>query len=121
VIIDFEGEPARQLPERRLKRSPLRDVASMLRSFAYATSALEILRGGSAPPDFEERARATFLEHYFAAVDPALLPGGEAAVANLLSIFELEKAIYELQYELDNRPDWITIPVAGIVRMLESS
>jgi trehalose synthase-fused probable maltokinase len=121
VIIDFEGEPARQLPERRLKRSPLRDVASMLRSFAYATSALEILRGGSAPPDFEERARATFLEHYFAAVDPALLPGGEAAVANLLSIFELEKAIYELQYELDNRPDWVTIPVAGIVRMLESS
>ena len=62
----------------------------------------------------------TFLEHYFASIDPALLPPGEAAVANLLSIFELEKAIYELKYELDNRPDWLPIPVAGIVRLLES-
>ncbi|MDQ6778125.1 MAG: phosphotransferase [Actinomycetota bacterium] len=120
VIIDFEGEPARPLPERRQKRSPLRDVASMLRSFAYATSAVEILRGRPAPDDFEERARQTFLEHYFEAVEPTLLPSGPAAVANLLSVFELEKAIYELQYEIDNRPDWITIPVAGIVRMLES-
>jgi len=121
VIIDFEGEPARPLPERRQKRSPLRDVASMLRSFAYVASALEILRGRSAPPEFEQRARDTFLEHYFDAVDRTLLPGGAAAVGNLLSIFELEKAIYELQYEIDNRPDWVTIPVAGIVRMLESS
>ena len=121
VIIDFEGEPARPLPERRQKRSPLRDVASMLRSFAYATSALEILRGQPAPPEFEQFARETFLEHYFDAVDSTLLPGGAAAVANLLSVFELEKAIYELQYELDNRPDWVTIPVAGIVRMLEST
>jgi hypothetical protein len=107
VIIDFEGEPARPLSERRQKRSPLRDVASMLRSFAYATSALEILRGGLGAADFEQRARETFLEHYFDAVDSTLLPGGAAAVANLLSIFELEKAIYELQYELDNRPDWV--------------
>ncbi len=121
VIIDFEGEPARPLPERRQKRSPLRDVASMLRSFAYATSALDILRGRSAPPDFEQRARDTFLEHYFAAVESTLLPGGAAAVANLLSIFELEKAIYELEYEINNRPAWITIPVAGILRMLESA
>jgi maltokinase len=121
VIIDFEGEPARPLSERRRKRSPLRDVASMLRSFAYTTSALEILHGGSAPADFEQRARETFLEHYFDAVEPGLLPGGEAAVSNLLTIFELEKAIYELQYELDNRPDWVTIPVAGIMRMLESA
>jgi trehalose synthase-fused probable maltokinase len=120
VIIDFEGEPARPLPERRQKRSPLRDVASMLRSFAYATSAVEIQRGRSAPEDFEERARETFLEHYFNAVEPTLMPSGPAAVANLLSVFELEKAIYELQYELDNRPDWVTIPVAGILRMLES-
>ncbi len=62
----------------------------------------------------------TFLEHYFATVDQALLPAGEAAIMNLLSIFELEKAIYELQYELDNRPEWLPIPVAGIVRLLES-
>ena len=121
VIIDFEGEPARPLPERRQKRSPLRDVAGMLRSFAYVTSAVEILRGVSAPPDFEEQARARFLEHYFAHVDSTLLPAGEAAIANLLSIFELEKAIYELRYELDNRPDWVPIPVAGIRRLVDAA
>jgi maltokinase len=121
VIIDFEGEPARPLPERRAKRSPLRDVASMLRSFAYVTSAVQILRGSDAPPEFEQRAREAFLERYLGGVDPALLPPGEAAIHNVLSIFELEKAIYELQYELDNRPDWVAIPVAGIRRLLESS
>jgi maltokinase len=121
VILDFEGEPARPLIERRQKRSPLRDVAGMLRSFAYAASAIEILQGGKAPEDFEQRAREQFLSHYFAAVDPTLMPGGEAAINNLLSIFELEKAIYELRYELNNRPDWTPIPVAGIVRLLESA
>jgi maltokinase len=120
LIIDFEGEPARPLFERRQKRSPLRDVAGMLRSFAYATSATAIMKGSAAPADFEERARATFLEQYFSTIEPALLPGGDAAIWNLLSIFELEKAIYELQYELDNRPDWLPIPVAGIARLLES-
>jgi maltokinase len=119
VIIDFEGEPGRPLPERRQKRSPLRDVASMLRSFAYVTSALEIQRGRRATADFEQRARQRFLEHYFAAVDPSLMPGGDAVINNLLSIYELEKAIYELRYELNNRPDWISIPVAGIGRILE--
>jgi maltokinase len=121
VIIDFEGEPARPLPERRQKRSPLRDVASMLRSFAYVCSAVEILRNRRAPADFEQRAREKFLEHYFAAVDPTLMPGGEAVINNLLSIYELEKAIYELRYELNNRPDWISIPVAGIGRILEDA
>jgi maltokinase len=120
VIIDFEGEPARSLPERRQKRSPLRDVASMLRSFAYVTSAVEILHRGSAPEDFEQRARERFLGHYLDAVDSALLPAGEAAIHNVLAIFELEKAIYELQYELDNRPEWAPIPVAGIARLLEA-
>jgi maltokinase len=121
VILDFEGEPARPLPERRQKRSPLRDVASMLRSFAYATSAVEIQRGARVPPGFEQQARERFLERYVARVDPTLLPAGEAATANLLSIFELEKAIYELRYELNNRPDWVVIPVAGIMRLLEDS
>ena len=121
VIIDFEGEPARPLFERRQKRSPLRDVAGMLRSLAYATSAAEIMRGIPAPGQFEEQARAIFLENYFAAIDPALLPGGDAAIWNALAIFELEKAIYELQYELDNRPDWLPIPVAGIARLLEAA
>jgi maltokinase len=120
LIIDFEGEPARPLYERRQKRSPLRDVAGMLRSFAYAASATQIMRGQPAPPDFEDEARRTFLEHYFSTIDPALLPAGEAAILNLLSIFELEKAIYELAYELDNRPDWLPIPVAGIARLLEA-
>jgi trehalose synthase-fused probable maltokinase len=119
VIIDFEGEPARPLPERRQKRSPLRDVASMLRSFAYVTSAVEIMRGEQAPAGFEQRAREGFLEHYLHEVDATLLPAGDAQIANLLSIYELEKAIYELRYELDHRPDWISIPVAGIGRLLE--
>jgi maltokinase len=119
VLLDFEGEPARHLSERRQKRSPLRDVASMLRSFAYATSAVSLQRGVQAPEGFEPRARETFLTAYFDTVDPNLLPGGEAAVNNLLGIFELEKALYELQYELDNRPDWVPIPVAGIARLLE--
>jgi len=119
LIIDFEGEPARPLFERRQKNSPLRDVAGMLRSFSYATSASAIQRSLPAPGDFERRAREAFLERYLAEVDSALLPAGDAAILNLLSIFELEKAIYELQYELDNRPDWLAIPVAGITRLLD--
>ena len=113
MIIDFEGEPARPLPERRQKRSPLRDVASMLRSFAYVASASEILHDRPAPADFEERAREAFLTEYLANVDHALLPPGETATKNLLAIFELEKAIYELRYELDNRPDWAGDPGSG--------
>jgi maltokinase len=119
IVLDFEGEPARPLPERRRKQSPLRDVAGMLRSIAYVTSAAEIQRGARVPEGWEERSRAAFLEGYLAAVDPALLPPGEVATRQLLSIFELEKVVYELRYELDNRPDWVGIPVAGIVRLLE--
>jgi maltokinase len=121
TIIDFEGEPARPLPERRQKRSPLRDVAGMLRSFAYVTSAAEMMAQRKAPEGFEQRAREHFLSQYLEHVDPTLLPAGEAAIANLLSIYELEKAIYELQYELNNRPDWVSIPVAGIRRLLEAA
>jgi maltokinase len=121
VIIDFEGEPARPLHERRQKRSPLRDVAGMLRSFAYVASAAGMLNDHQAPEDFEQRARQAFLDNYIEHVDPTLLPSGEAAISNLLSIYELEKAIYELRYELDNRPDWISIPVAGISRLLEAA
>jgi trehalose synthase-fused probable maltokinase len=118
VILDFEGEPARSLPERRRKRSPLRDVAGMLRSFAYAASAAEVLRGGAPPPDWEERAREQFLEGYRETVEPSLVPSG-ASMDKLLRVFELEKAVYELRYELNNRPEWVRIPVAGIMRMLE--
>ena len=118
VILDFEGEPARSLPERRRKRSPLRDVAGMLRSFAYAASAAEVLRGDAPPPDWEERAREQFLEGYRETVEPSLVPSG-ASMDKLLRVFELEKAVYELRYELNNRPEWVRIPVAGIMRMLE--
>jgi trehalose synthase-fused probable maltokinase len=118
VILDFEGEPARSLPERRRKRSPLRDVSGMLRSFAYAASAASVLRGVEAPEDWQSRAREEFLEGYRSTVDPTLVPSG-AAMDKLLRVFELEKAVYELRYELNHRPDWVGIPVAGIVRMLE--
>jgi trehalose synthase-fused probable maltokinase len=121
VVLDFEGEPARSLTERRRKRSPLRDVAGMLRSFAYAATAVQLLRGAPAPDGWEEQARARFLEGYLDTVDQALLPSGHAAIERMLSVFELEKAVYELRYELDNRPEWIGIPVAGIQRLIEQA
>src|SRR3954471_5554142 len=120
VVLDFEGEPARPLPERRLKRSPLRDVAGMLRSFSYVTAGARLLRGVTVPAGWEDRARDAFLEGYFDRVEPSLLPPGEAPTRQLLAVFELEKAVYELRYELNNRPDWVAIPVAGILRLLET-
>ena len=118
TILDFEGEPSRPLLERRRKRSPLRDVAGMLRSFAYAASAAS--RAGAAiPASWEDDARTAFLEGYHATVDAGLLPAGDAAVAQVLALFELEKAVYELRYEIDNRPEWAAIPVAGIARLME--
>src|SRR4051794_2337431 len=120
VILDFEGEPARPLPERRLKRSPLRDVAGMLRSFSYVRAGSRLLRGVPVADEWEDLARDGFLEGYFTRADPSLLPPGEAPTRQLLSVFELEKAVYELRYELNNRPDWVSIPVAGILRLLES-
>jgi maltokinase len=119
IILDFEGEPARSLLERRRKRSPLRDVAGMLRSFAYAASASELLRGVPSPSGWEDEARGAFLEAYLETVDATLLPAGRPATEKLLAIFELEKAVYELRYELNNRPDWVPIPVAGIARLLQ--
>jgi maltokinase len=118
VLLDFEGEPARPLTERRRKRSPLRDVAGMLRSFAYVASASALLRSNPVPEDWEPRARDAFMEGYMARVETNLLPPGAAAIESLLGIYELEKAVYELRYELDNRPDWLAIPVAGIERIL---
>jgi maltokinase len=113
VILDFEGEPARSLTERRRKRSPLRDVAGMLRSFAYLSIAAE------GTDEWEQQARSTFLEGYLDSVDTSLLPSGQAAIDRLLAVYELEKSVYELRYELDNRPDWVSIPVAGIQRLIE--
>ncbi len=119
VILDFEGEPARPVIERRRKRSPLRDVAGMLRSFAYAAIAAELLHDTPAPEGWEEEARVQFLGGYLETADPTLLPSGSSAIERLLTVYELEKAVYELRYELDNRPDWVRIPVAGIQRLIE--
>jgi len=119
VILDFEGEPARSLAERRRKRSPLRDVAGMLRSFAYAASAAELAGGAPAPDGWETQAREEFLAGYSETVDRTLIPSSQDAIDRLLSLFELEKAVYELRYELNHRPDWLGIPVAGILRLLE--
>ena len=116
VVIDFEGEPARPLPERRLKHSPLRDVAGMLRSFTYAVRV-----AGVEDDSVEQRARDDFLDGYMHAVEDAgILPPRETA-ERLLRIFELEKAVYELRYELAHRPDWVSVPVRGIVRLLEQA
>ncbi|HEX4033660.1 MAG TPA: hypothetical protein VHX66_04385 [Solirubrobacteraceae bacterium] len=120
IVLDFEGEPARPLVERRRKRSPLRDVAGMLRSFSYAAAAASLLRGAQAPEGWEEAARERFLEGYMREVDAVVLPAGQASVTKLIAIFELERAIYELRYELDNRPDWVGIPVACIERLLDT-
>ncbi len=121
VIIDFEGEPARSLTERRRKRSPLRDVAGMLRSFAYASITASMVNGTEVPAGWEEQAREEFLSGYFETVDPTLLPSGHVAIERLLAVYELEKAVYELRYELDNRPDWVGIPVAGIQRLIDEA
>lgn len=119
TILDFEGEPARPLPERRVKHSPLRDVAGLLRSLAYAPLAARLQRGATPPAAWEIHARQSFLDGYLDAIDPVLLPATKREIDQLLAIYELEKAVYELNYELNNRPDWVEIPVAGITRLLE--
>ena len=114
-IIDFEGEPLRPLDERRRKHTPLRDVAGMLRSFGYAAAS------GRAPEGWEAQARAAFLEGYRAAAGRApFLPAGEAAFARALAVLEVEKAAYEIVYEANNRPDWVAIPVRGLVSATEA-
>jgi trehalose synthase-fused probable maltokinase len=120
VVIDFEGEPARSLPERRNRYSPLRDVAGMVRSFAYAEDAARLLNGVEVPEGWEERCRASFLQGYHDTVDPRLLPAGNSGSDNLLALFELQKLVYELRYELGNRPAWVSIPVAGLLKLLEA-
>jgi predicted trehalose synthase len=90
----------------------------MLRSFAYAATATQLLRGVDPPPGWEARAREEFLQGYRSTIEPLLIPSG-SAMDKLLAVFELEKAVYELRYELNHRPDWLQIPVAGIVRMLD--
>ena len=128
VIIDFEGEPARPLAERRAKLPALRDVAGMLRSLDYAAHAVafEVPAVERAPAlamltAWESEARRAFLDGYrgAAAASPAaLIPRSEEELLAACAAFELEKACYELLYERNNRPDWVAIPLAGIRRIL---
>ena len=131
VIIDFEGEPVRALGERRLKRSALRDVAGMIRSFHYAAYGGILLRASAQPADVNYLERwadlwyfyisGVFLDQYLQTVgDADLLPRDREDFAVLLDAFLLEKAVYELGYELNNRPDWLMIPIRGIQHILKA-
>jgi maltose alpha-D-glucosyltransferase/alpha-amylase len=128
MIIDFEGEPARSIAERRARSSPLRDVAGMLRSFSYAAltglgAAAQTRSEGTdrlTPwADLWERwVAAVFLRAYLAATHGAsFLPPQEDDVETLLHAFVIDKAMYELGYELNNRPDWVHIPLTGLLRL----
>lgn len=125
VIIDFEGEPARSFSERRLKRSPLRDVAGMVRSFHYAAYSSIV------EPEFEQQKKEgdldkwaetwyylvtrMFLQGYYENVgENNFIPEKEEDIEILMETFLLEKAVYEMNYELNNRPDWVLIPLRGI-------
>jgi len=130
VIIDFEGEPARPLSERRLKRSALRDVAGMIRSFHYAAHGATILRPVMQTADPEGIRKLTDLWYYCVtgvflssylkrAGDAEFLPRNKQDFEMLLGAFLLEKAIYEVGYELNNRPDWLMIPIRGVQQLLK--
>lgn len=129
-IIDFEGEPARPLSERRLKRSALRDVAGMIRSFHYAAHGAVILKPSMQTDETEQLSNwadiwylyvsAVFLNSYLKTADKAdFLPSNKQDFRMLLSSFLLEKAIYEVGYELNNRPDWLMIAVKGVRQILK--
>jgi 1,4-alpha-glucan branching enzyme len=121
-VLDFEGEPARPLEQRRAPASPLRDVAGMLRSFDYAVG--YAVRGGADEAvlaGWRDELREAFLSGYLPPARAAgLLPADEASLRMLLAALEAEKAVYEVGYELANRPDWIGIPVGGILRVLDA-
>jgi len=128
-LIDFEGEPSRAFDERRAKHSPLRDVAGMLRSFNYAQcsalrdaahNAEEIEKLAPLARAWEAEARRTFLRAYDDAARGALLYESLVPGEGLLGLFELEKALYELRYEIGNRPDWVRIPLQGVLGLLGS-
>jgi maltose alpha-D-glucosyltransferase/alpha-amylase len=117
-IIDFEGEPSRPLAESRLKSSPLRDVAGMLRSFSYAK--WSVAKSGELD-GWESATRQAFLAAYAAATKGSGLFASFDDVAGLVRLFELEKVLYELRYELGNRPDWVQVPLSGLLAMLEKN
>jgi len=128
VILDFEGEPARALQERRAKQCPLKDVAGMLRSFSYAAYASLINYTTRRPEDFarlepwaqlwERCVSAQFLRAYReTAYGAAFMPSDMEAFGNLLDVFMADKALYEVLYELNTRPAWVRIPLMGIMSL----
>jgi trehalose synthase-fused probable maltokinase len=119
LIFDFEGEPARSFTARREKYSALRDVAGMIRSFDYAEATVA-LEGGE-PRDRVGTSREAFLQGYRKATHGApFLPADDTTFDVMLRAFELEKLLYEVRYEIQNRPDWVRIPVQALLRMEES-
>jgi malto-oligosyltrehalose trehalohydrolase/4-alpha-glucanotransferase len=128
VIVDFEGEPLRPLNERRAKHAALRDVAGMLRSLAYAVSAAmrDLPENERAAAQGElsgwqaEGSRAYFDAYIEAARGENFIPPHRAAAEGLLRFFMLEKALYEVAYELANRPDWVAIPLGGVLGLLDA-
>jgi maltose alpha-D-glucosyltransferase/alpha-amylase len=129
IIVDFEGEPGRTLEERRAKSSPLRDVAGMLRSFSYAAHAALLRREAGAPASadasaalhaWERDAAHHFLEGYLkSAQGLASVPAAPQSFRALVDLFVLEKALYELRYEIANRPEWIAIPARGLLELAQ--
>ncbi|MDB4983799.1 MAG: 1,4-alpha-glucan branching enzyme [Myxococcales bacterium] len=128
MIVDFEGEPSRPLAERRAKSSPVRDVVGMLRSFSYAPGAVLRERGGRRS-DVERLTRwadlwngeiaAAFQRAYLASSQGApFIPDDPAHLKLLLELHTLERVVYEIGYELDNRPDWTEIPLRGLESLL---
>jgi maltose alpha-D-glucosyltransferase / alpha-amylase len=128
VIIDFEGEPSRPLPERRFKHCPLRDIASMTRSIDYAI--VTALRSGRFVQDdvaklldwtssLRESATSAFLQSYLVKLgQDSLVPKSSDYLAQLFQFYELERCLYEVDYELNNRPDWVEIPLLGLARLI---
>lgn len=128
-IVDYEGEPQRSLADRRAKSSPLRDVATMLRSIDYAATVATRELSATGPAReaagrraraWHDRARAAFLSGYLAdasAGAPRVIPRDATELARTLRFFEVEKALRELLYEIDHRPDWVDVPLAALARM----
>ncbi len=128
VLLDFEGEPARPLSERRAKQSPMKDVAGMLRSFSYAAYAGLIRTTQRRPQDYdtlepwarlwEAAVCAEFLDSYRKVTAGSnIVPADEGSFRQLLDVYLLDKALYELVYELNNRPAWVRIPLSGISQL----
>lgn len=123
VAIDFDGEPERPLPERLRKNSALRDVAGMLRSFSYVRGTVEMKRAGAHGGiailrEWESAARERFTSTYAGGISNQLFtfaPSSEEDVRLALRALELEKAIYECRYEMNNRPDWLWLPLTSLV------